>query len=88
MAKWGMDVENVREFGKLAEKKAQELEDVATKLKGLLSGVNWTGPDADKFRQAWTGTHEKNLKQIAEGLRKVSKSAIANANQQETVSRA
>lgn len=87
MAAIGMDVEEVKAFAKLATAKARELELISTRLKGLLAGVDWTGPDATKFKEEWNTTHTKNLKEIADGLEKVAKSATANANQQQATSR-
>lgn len=87
MAMMGMDVEAVKAFAKVAAAKADELEGISSRLKGLLASVDWTGPDADKFKQEWNTTHTKNLKAIAEGLDKVAKSATANADQQSAASR-
>jgi len=87
MAKWGMDVEDVKSFAKLAKTKSDELETIATRLKGKLDGVDWTGPDAEKFRSEWDSNHAKNLKAISDALEQISKIAAKNALQQEQVSK-
>ena len=87
MAMSGMDVGEVKKFATLAKQKATELDEISARLKTKLAAVDWTGPDATRFKDEWTKTHAKNLKAIADGLEQVAKSATANANQQENASK-
>ena len=51
-----------------------------------LEGVDWTGPDADRFRGQWSGEMIPALQQIMNSVNELGDSAERNAAEQDTAS--
>ncbi|MEZ2372548.1 MULTISPECIES: WXG100 family type VII secretion target [Arthrobacter] len=86
MAVWGADVQQLRALGKKLEAGAQTIDEQRNQLTSALNGVQWMGPDADKFKNEWQSQHVPALNKVAEALRTAGKNAAKNAQEQETAS--
>jgi len=86
MAFTGMNIEAVRNMARQMEQAAAEVEQIATRLTGLLENTEWVGTDATNFRAEWQGTHAPNARQMCERLRMVGQEAERNAQEQEAAS--
>lgn len=65
MAMWGADVQQLRQLGSKLQEGASQIETQKSNLTSLLNSTNWKGPDADKFREEWSGTHTTQLTRVA-----------------------
>ena len=86
MAVWGLDVEQVRQLSSQLNQKAGDIEGVLSTLTSALGNTQWTGPDSEQFRQAWSGEYTSQLKQVVAALKDASQKASKNAQDQETAS--
>ncbi|WP_072804067.1 WXG100 family type VII secretion target [Rhodococcoides yunnanense] len=86
MAFWGQDIEQVQQLSRELNNKANEIQGVLTRLTSQLNGVQWKGPDADRFRSEWQGTHTAQLKAVVNALQQASQTASRNAQQQQQTS--
>jgi uncharacterized protein YukE len=87
MAIWGADVQQLRQLGSKLQAGASEIETQKSTLTKVLSSTNWEGPDADKFRNEWSGTHTTMLTKVAEALKEAGDKAKRNAEEQDQASR-
>ena len=88
MAVWGLDVEQVRGLSKQLNTQSQQVQQILTTLTSALQNVQWTGPDAEGFRNEWSTTHTAALKQVIAALEDASQKASKNASDQEATSNA
>lgn len=86
MAIWGLDVQEVRELGKKLQNEAGDIERTLSTLTSKLNSTTWKGPDAERFRNEWTGEHTASLKKVINALRDAGQKAEKNAAQQENIS--
>ena len=86
MAIWGADVQQLRDLGNKLQQGASEIETQKSNLNKVLHSTDWKGPDADKFREEWSGTHTTQLTKVAEALKEASTRAKRNADQQDQAS--
>ncbi|MGP9693940.1 WXG100 family type VII secretion target [Brachybacterium sp. AOP25-B2-12] len=82
----GMDVEEVRRLAKDLDSAAEEILRIEKELTSGLDGVDWTGPDADRFRSQWESETVPALQQISEAITGLSTTADANASEQQSTS--
>ena len=82
----GMNVEEVRRMAGQLHEAAEEITRIEQELTSGLEGVDWTGPDAERFRGQWSGEMVPALQQIMNAVRDLGDSADRNASQQETTS--
>lgn len=82
----GMNVEEVRRLASQLEEAAEEIGAIQEELTSGLEEVDWTGPDADRFRGQWNGDMVPALQQIMQSVADLGESATRNANEQETTS--
>ncbi|ADX75003.1 hypothetical protein D7Z96_13735 [Pseudarthrobacter phenanthrenivorans] len=87
MAIWGADVQQLRQLGSKLQSGAAEIENQKSALTNLLNGTDWKGPDAEKFRDEWSGTHTTMLTKVAEALKEAGGKAKRNAEEQDQASR-
>ena len=87
MAIWGADVEQLRNLGTKLQSGAGEIEQQRNNLNRVLDGTRWEGPDAQAFRDEWTGTHTSALNQVIQALKDAGQKATKNANEQDQTSR-
>lgn len=86
MAVWGLDVEQVRQLSSKLNQEATAIQQVLSTLTNQLGNTQWTGPDAEQFRNDWSGTHTAALNRVVNALQDASQKASQNASAQESVS--
>lgn len=86
MAVYGMDIEQVRQLANQLGQKAEQIDQIVREVTSTLGGTDWTGPDADQFRNDWQGTLSTQLRNVAQTLRDTQTRASQNAAQQEQAS--
>ncbi len=82
----GMDPQAVRELAQQLDTSAGQIEQIRSQLTGKLSGTQWTGNDAQQFRNDWQSTHVAALNRVVEALKQASQTATRNAAAQEQTS--
>lgn len=83
---WGLDVQQVRDLATNLDREADGIDQVLSKLTSILAGTQWTGPDANQFRNDWQGAHSNALRRVSQALRETAQLARSNAAQQEQTS--
>lgn len=86
MAVWGQDVEQVRRLSSQLNNEASSIRTIVSTLTSTLAQTEWTGPDADRFRNDWQSQHVPNLNRVIEALQETAQAASANAQAQESTS--
>lgn len=86
MAVWGLDVQQVRQLSKQLSQQADSIQHTLTSLTSALNGTQWTGPDAEHFRNEWSSSHTASLKAVINALQEASQKASQNASSQEQAS--
>lgn len=86
MAMWGADVTQLKALGTKLQAGAQEIDNQRSLLTKALAATDWKGPDADKFRNDWSGEHTANLNRVSQALQQASQMATRNASDQESAS--
>lgn len=82
----GMNVEEVRNLGRLLQQKAADIQGILSEINGRVHGTTWEGPDAQAFKNQWWPEHQQHLKNVAEQIHGFGQSALNNAQEQENVS--
>lgn len=67
MARLGADPQQLFNLSTEFTLAGTDLLQVLFKLKGAVDSVDWTGPDASRFRETWAD-HEKTLAQVSRML--------------------
>src|SRR5690625_292619 len=81
-----MNVEEVRRMAGQLREAAEEITRIEQELTSGLEGVDWTGPDADRFRGQWAGEMIPALHQIMSAVNHLGDSAARNAAEQAATS--
>lgn len=82
----GMNVEEVRGMARQLREAAEEITRIEQELTSGLDGVDWTGPDADRFRGQWSGEMVPALQQVMNSVNDLGETADRNATEQESTS--
>ncbi len=82
----GMNVEEVRGMARQLREAAEEITRIEQELTSGLEEVDWTGPDADRFRGQWSGEMIPALQQIMNSVNELGETADRNAAEQEATS--
>ena len=82
----GMNVEEVRRMSGQLREAAEEITRIEQELTSGLDGVDWTGPDADRFRGQWAGEMVPALQQIMNAVNDLGETADRNASEQDAIS--
>lgn len=82
----GMNVEEVRRMSMQLREAAEEITRIEQELTSGLEGVDWTGPDADRFRGQWSGEMIPALQQIMNAVAELGDTAERNIAEQESTS--
>lgn len=82
----GMNVEEVRQMSTQLREAAEEITRIEQELTSGLEGVDWTGPDADRFRGQWAGEMIPALQQIMNAVNELGDTAERNIAEQESTS--
>lgn len=83
---WGLDVQQVRDLATNLDREADTIDQLLSRLTGVLNNTQWTGPDANQFRNDWTGTHSTSLRNVSKNIRETAARARTNAQSQEQAS--
>ncbi|MEO3934920.1 MULTISPECIES: hypothetical protein [Micrococcaceae] len=87
MAIWGADIAQLKTLGTKLQQGSSEIDKQKAALTKALESTDWKGPDADKFRSEWNGTHAAQLAKVSQALQEAGKQASRNATEQESASR-
>lgn len=82
----GMNVEEVKRMSGQLRDAAEEITRIEQELTRGLEDVDWTGPDADRFRGQWSGEMVPALQQIMDAVNELGDTADRNAAEQEATS--
>ncbi|MGO1225932.1 MAG: WXG100 family type VII secretion target [Brachybacterium sp.] len=82
----GMNVEEVRRMSAQLRDAAEEITRIEQELTSGLEEVDWTGPDADRFRSQWSGEMVPALQQIMNSVNDLGDTADRNAAEQDATS--
>ena len=82
----GADTESLRDGSALVARRAEMLHDLEARLRALIEGVTWTGPDADAFRTEWSFRVRPGITDAAHLLRRRSLALAAAADEQDAAS--
>ncbi|GAB4095581.1 WXG100 family type VII secretion target [Brachybacterium sp. NBEC-018] len=82
----GMNVEEVRRMANQLRDAAEEITRIEQELTSGLEEVDWTGPDADRFRGEWSGEMVPALQQVMKAVEELGQTADSNAAEQEATS--
>ncbi|MCW1806495.1 WXG100 family type VII secretion target [Brachybacterium squillarum] len=82
----GMNVEEVRRMANQLRDAAEEITRIEQELTSGLEEVDWTGPDADRFRGEWSGEMVPALQQVMKAVAELGQTADSNAAEQEATS--
>lgn len=86
MAVKGMNTEEVRRMASQLRDAAEEITRIEQDLTSGLEGVDWTGPDAERFRGEWQGEMVPALQQVMNAVNDLSDQAERNVAEQEATS--
>ena len=87
MARYGADVESLRQLAQTFNNKSQVLDnDVNLALKALVSATDWQGSDGDKFKDDWDSVLAPQLRNAAQALAQAGWDLNRNADEQEQAS--
>ncbi len=84
----GMSPDEVHTMARSLLAQAQRLGSIEASLESLLSGLRWTGADADQLHAMWGGTGRRSLSVAAESLRGAAQRLTTEISQQEGASQA
>ena len=82
----GMNVEEVRRMSAQLREAAEEIGRIEQDLTSGLEDVDWTGPDAERFRGQWAGEMVPALQQVKSAVLELSDSAERDAEEQRNIS--
>lgn len=83
----GADIEALRLLADKFDEGSDKLETIVTTVESAVpQSDGWSGPDAEGFRQEWSGSHLVRLRETAVALTDVAGKVRANADAQETTS--
>jgi hypothetical protein len=85
MAKLGADPEQLKQLGVLFSLTGGDVVTIGATINMELMGTDWTGPDAQRFRDAWR-EFDRALQRVGHACMDMGARLIAQAEQQETVS--
>ena len=82
----GMNVDEVKRMSGQLRDAAEEITRIEQELTRGLEDVDWTGPDADRFRGQWSGEMVPALQQIMNAVNELGDTADRNAAELEATS--
>jgi uncharacterized protein YukE len=83
---WGANVDELKGLGVELTNRSGDIKNILGQLNGKLNSTNWQGPDADRFRSAWTSQHVPALNRVISELNQAGVDAKKNAEQQRSTS--
>jgi hypothetical protein len=82
----GADIAQMQELERTLSAQADQLDQIMGTIKSKVHGTDWRGPDADRFRNEWDGTHTRNLNRVVANLRDTARIVRGNWQDQQRVS--
>lgn len=82
----GMNVEEVKRMSAQLREAAEEITRIEQELTNGLADVDWTGPDAERFRGQWQSEMVPALQQIMNSVNELGDTADRNASEQQSTS--
>lgn len=82
----GMAVDEVRQMARALDAAADEITQVQAQLTAGLESVDWTGPDATRFRSQWQSETVPKLQELARAVKELGETADRNAAEQDAAS--
>ena len=86
MAKVGMDTARMQSVVKFLDGQVAQLDSLIRELDGAATGVDWTGPDAEKFKRTEWPAAKTKLDQARKVLEQARQTLNANRVNQDKVS--
>lgn len=83
---WGANVEELKGLGVELTNRSGDIKNILAQLNGKLNSTSWMGPDAERFRNAWTSQHVPALNKVISELNQAGMDAKKNAEQQRSTS--
>ena len=83
---FGADTEQLRSQAEACQRSAGTLHDLIGTTSALIASVEWTGADADAFRDRWASEVRGRLTERAEALQKLSDELDVHAEEQDITS--
>jgi WXG100 family type VII secretion target len=68
MARIGGGIEQLEQLQSTFTRAAQMVEELAQMVSSQISGTEWEGPAAERFRSEWTGDFEPALRRVDTAL--------------------
>ena len=82
----GMNTAQVREHAERLRTASGDVEGLTSRLTSAVRTAEWTGPDADEFRDRWTSLASQRLDGLCTQLRALGDGASAEADEQDAAS--
>lgn len=82
----GADVPAIRNFVLGLKRRESEITATTARLSALIEGLNWVGPDRERFVKEWNSGHRPALVSLCSDLLDAAKKATYHANAQEAAS--
>lgn len=82
----GADPEQLRDLAKSLNRSGEDLNRAASTLQEGVTRLRWVGPDADAFKNRWSSHMRPTLRTAAGELDRVSRTLLAQAEEQERAS--
>jgi len=86
MAQLGLDPEQMDALATKMTNEASTISDIVTQITSQVNSTWWQGPDAERFKGEWEGTHSSALRNAADALDQVAQLVRSEAQQQRQVS--
>lgn len=83
---FGADTEQLRAQAEACQRSSGTLHDLIGTTSALIASVQWTGPDADAFRELWASEVRTRLSERADALRSLSEELREHAEEQDITS--
>jgi uncharacterized protein YukE len=64
----GMSIEEVRATAQSMDQAAQRINEVVSRVTAAVNSTDWQGPDADRFRDAWSSQHAPMMRSAAQDV--------------------
>lgn len=84
---YGADVEQLQQLARDLDVRAEELNQITSRLTTKVASVAWKGPDAQRFTTDWNERLSVELRKVSTALVEISGHVRVNARDQESTSR-
>jgi len=68
MSVYGANIEQLAELRMTFSAEAVATRELCTRIRGRVDGTTWTGPAAERFRDAWASQFEPALRNLEQAL--------------------